>query len=78
MAGNPGTTNKDELAKLKGVKVQFIVGDKDAYWMSSAKKRHQLLLEVGVDSQLEIIKNGKHVLTELIGQGFLERAARLK
>lgn len=78
MAGNPGTTNKEQLKKLKGVKVQFVVGDKDTYWMNSAKSRHQLLLELGVESTLEIIKNGRHIMTLLVGKGFLEKATRLR
>ncbi|MEO1054438.1 MAG: hypothetical protein AAFX87_27620 [Bacteroidota bacterium] len=78
MAGNPSTTDKEKLKKLKGVKVQFVVGDKDSYWMSAAKKRHAILKEIGVDSQIEIIPNGRHVLKELIGKGFLNRADRLR
>lgn len=78
MAGNPGTRDKKKLAALKEVKVQFVVGDRDTYWMNAAKDRHKLLLELGVDSSIEIIKNGKHVLTELIGTGFLMRANKLR
>lgn len=78
MAGNPGTRNTQELAKLKEVKVRFVVGDKDTYWMGSAKDRHSKLLEAGVDSQIEIIKDGKHVLAELIGEGVLTRMNKLR
>jgi len=78
MAGNPNTNNKEKLKQLKDVKVQFIVGDKDTYWMSSAKKSHQILLDLGVKSSVEIIKNGQHVMKPLIGKGFLERANRLR
>lgn len=78
MAGNPGTQDKSRLKKLIGVNVQFIVGDKDSYWMKAARNRHQILLELGVNSHIEIIKNGKHVLSELIGEGFLEKAHRLR
>lgn len=78
MAGNPYNGNKEKLKKLKGVKVQFVVGDKDTYWMKSAQKSHQLLHEAGVDTQIEIIKNGPHVMKSLIGKGFLDRASRLK
>ncbi|MEQ9402924.1 MAG: hypothetical protein RIM99_05010 [Cyclobacteriaceae bacterium] len=78
MAGNPGTTNEVELKKLKGVKVQFVVGDKDSYWMNAAKQRHEILKRIGVDSSIEIIKNGPHVMTSLVGKGFLERADRLR
>lgn len=78
MAGNPRPTDEDQLNNLKGIKVQFVVGDKDNYWMNAAKKRHEILLEMGVESTIEIIKNGKHVMSPLIGKGFLERASRLR
>jgi len=78
MAGNPNNSNKEKLKKLKGVRVQFVVGDKDTYWMQSAKKSNKILLEIGVESSIEIIKNGKHVMKPLIGKGFLDRAERLR
>ncbi|MEP1032958.1 hypothetical protein [Ekhidna sp.] len=78
MAGNPGSRNSDQLVKLKGVKVRFVVGDKDSYWMNAAKDRHAKLLEAGVESQIEIIKDGKHVLTDLIGTGVLTRMNKLR
>jgi predicted peptidase len=78
MAGNPGTTNETQLSKLTGVKVQFVVGDKDTYWMNAAKQRHAILKKIGVDSSIEIIKNGPHVMGDLVGKGFLERANRLR
>ena len=78
MAGNPGTRDIQRLSKLRNVKVQFVVGDKDTYWMNAAKDRHTNLQEAGVDSQIEIIKNGKHVLTELIGEGVLTRMNKLR
>ena len=78
MAGNPNNSNKEKLKQLKGVKVQFVVGDKDQYWMRSAKKSHQLLQELGIKSTIEIIENGEHVMKPLIGKGFLDRAERLR
>ena len=78
VAGNPGSRDIEKLSKLKKVKVQFIVGDKDRYWMNAAKDRHALLLEAGVASQIEIIKNGPHVLNELVGKGVLSRMDKLR
>lgn len=78
MAGNPNYRDEEKLKKLKGVKVQFVVGDTDTYWMNSAKKSHEKLIALGIDSQIEIIKGGKHVMTPLIGDGFLTRANRLR
>lgn len=78
MAGNPNNGNKEKLKQLKGVKVQFVVGDRDSYWMRSAKKSHELLQELGIKSTIEIIQNGEHVMKPLIGKGFLDRAERLR
>lgn len=78
MAGNPGTRDVQRLSKLKNVKVQFVVGDKDTYWMNASKDRHTKLLEAGVASQIEIIKDGRHVLTELVGEGVLSRMNKLR
>tara|TARA_R110002073_G_scaffold108336_5_gene243463 strand:- start:35520 stop:36191 length:672 start_codon:yes stop_codon:yes gene_type:complete len=78
MAGNPNNRNKERLKKLKGVKVQFVVGDRDTYWMNSAKRSHQILRGIGVESSIEIIKNGQHVMKPLVGKGFLDRANRLR
>lgn len=78
MAGNPGTRDKEKLSALKNIKVQFIVGDRDSYWMKAAKDRHQLLLEAGAESSIEIIKNGQHVMKNLIGKGFLARAEKMR
>ncbi|MEO1033203.1 MAG: hypothetical protein AAFX55_17495 [Bacteroidota bacterium] len=78
MAGNPNNSSKEKMKQLKGVKVQFVVGDKDTYWMNSAKRSHQILQGLGVESSIEIIKNGQHVMKPLIGKGFLDRAERLR
>lgn len=78
LAGNPNYRDVENLKNLKNVKVQFIVGDTDTYWMNSAKKSHEKLKELGVDSQIEIIAGGKHVMTPLIGKEFLIRAKRLR
>ncbi|PKV52567.1 hypothetical protein ATE84_4687 [Aquimarina sp. MAR_2010_214] len=78
MAGNPSNSNTEKMKQLKGIKVQFIVGDRDRYWMNSAKKSHQILQSIEVESSIEVIKNGEHVLKPLIGKGFLDRAKRLR
>ncbi|WP_420388302.1 hypothetical protein [Roseivirga sp.] len=78
VAGNPGTKSEDRLSKLKDVKVMFVVGDRDTYWMNASKDRHQRLQKLNVDSRIEIIKNGQHVLTQLVGQGLLSRLNSLR
>ena len=71
MAGNPGSRDSEQLKALKEVKVRFVVGDRDTYWMNAAKDRHARLMDAGIDSDIEIIKDGKHVLTQLIGEGVI-------
>ena len=78
MAGNPGTRDVNKLGSLKGVKVRFVVGDRDTYWMNAAKDRHARLKDAEVDTDIEIIKNGQHVLTQLIGEGVITRMDKLR
>jgi hypothetical protein len=78
VAGNPGTRDIAKLSKLKNVKVRFVVGDQDSYWMSAAKDRNARLKEAGVDSEIEIIKDGQHVLKQFIGNGILSRMDKVR
>ena len=78
MAGNPSSRNTNDFKKLEKVKVRFIVGDKDTYWMNAAKDRHQKMLDAGIDSKIEIIKNGKHVLTDFIGSKMVDHFETLR
>lgn len=70
--GHPRTTSKKELVKLRHIKVNFIVGERDTYWLNSAKRYIRMLKEMGVSVQLQIVKNGGHVLREIIGDRFME------
>lgn len=76
--GHPRTTSKKELIKLKNVKVNFIVGERDGYWLSSAKRFNNTLKELGVDVKLQIVKKGGHVLREIIGERFMDYMEWLK
>ncbi|GAB4236511.1 MAG: hypothetical protein Tsb0034_11200 [Ekhidna sp.] len=78
VAGNPSTRNASDLKNLDGVKVRFIVGDKDTYWMNAAKDRHARLIEAGMDSKISIIENGKHVLTEYVGKKMIQHFETLR
>ena len=76
--GHPRTTNKRELVKLKNLKVNFIVGERDGYWLNSAKRFNNTLKELGVEVKLQIIKDGGHVLREIIGDRFMKLMEWLK
>ena len=78
MAGNPSGVSKSDLAALQDVKVQFVVGENDAYWQRSARSAHESLVAGGVDSVLEIVPNGEHVMTELVGAGFMKKLEKLR
>ncbi len=67
-----------DLERVKDTKFYFIVGDRDRYWMNASKKAHEYLLEQGVNSTIEIIKNGPHVLKQIDGQPFLDLMERMR
>lgn len=76
--GHPRTTDRDQLAGLQDVHVLFIVGANDGYWLEQARRSHQQFQDLGITSTLDVIANGGHVLTELVGKGFLERMDQLR
>lgn len=76
--GHPRTMNKRELIKLKNIKVNFIVGERDGYWLSSAKKFNNTLKTLGITVKLHIVKGGGHVLREIIGARFMHYLEWLK
>ena len=78
MAGNPSRKTNQEYESLKSLKVRFIVGDKDNYWMNSAIDRNKRLQEAGVDSSIFIVKDGKHVLEDYIGEKFIAHLQLLR
>ena len=78
MAGNPGSLSKKDIAALKNMKVQFVVGEDDRYWQKSARDANTKLKAAGVNTTLEIIPDGKHVMKELIGKGFMQRLEKLR
>jgi predicted esterase len=65
---------KDEgLARLKGVKVCFIVGDRDPYWYQQTNATYWKLKNMGVETYLEVVEGGGHLLQEMFGGEFAER-----
>ncbi len=78
MAGNPGSLSSRDIRALEAVRVQFVVGEDDPSWQRSARRSHKKLEEGGVQSTLEIVPDGKHVLTHLIGKGFMMRMENMR
>jgi hypothetical protein len=78
MAGNPRGLSGADIAALQSVKVQFVVGENDPYWQQSAREAHDKLVAGGVDSVIEIVPNGEHVMTNLIGEPFIQKLEKLR
>jgi hypothetical protein len=74
----PGDVTSDDILALQPVKVQFVVGENDPYWQRSARDAHDKLVAGGVDSVFEVVPNGEHVMTELIGSGFMQKLEKLR
>lgn len=73
LPGFPVGAKDDGLARLKGVKVSFIVGDRDPYWYQESQAAHRKLQSLGVESYLEVVQGGGHMLQEMWGGEFAER-----
>jgi len=79
VAGFPrNNPDKATVEKLKNTKFFFIVGDQDSYWMGASKKSHEYLKSVGLESYLEIIKDGQHVLRKVDGKPFMKLMERMR
>ena len=46
--------------------------------LKSARDAHEKLVAGGVDSVFEIVPNGKHVMTNLIGAPFIQKLEKLR
>ena len=78
MAGNPRSVTTNDIEALRDVKIQFVVGENDRSWQRSAKSAHDKLQAGGIDSILEIVPGAGHVMTDLVGEGFMQRLEKLR
>ncbi len=70
----PGHPRHDrEYDAVKQMKIRFIVGERDGYWLREAKKAHAAFQKLGTDTEIEIVKNGGHVLKQLAGRPLFKR-----
>jgi hypothetical protein len=76
--GFPTTDKPDELKKLRGVRVSFIVGEHDAMWKPEVEVAHSRLQTLGVESYLEVVPGANHLLQEMFGGEFAERLDLLR
>ena len=59
------------------MRVQLIVGENDTSWREGSERWHEKLQTAGVESILEIIPTGDHVMPEIANEPFFERMNRL-
>jgi hypothetical protein len=78
MAGYPRVVSAADIEALQTVKVQFVVGENDPYWQRSARDAYEKLLAGGVDTTFEVVPNGEHVMTNLIGEPFIQKLEKLR
>ncbi len=77
--GHPRSANLEELApRLKDLKFQFLIGERDAGWMRPAERVHEQLQALGLDSRLEVIPDTGHAIKEIIGKAFMKRMDRMR
>jgi len=76
--GVPATDQPDQLKKLRGVRVSFIVGEHDGAWRPEVEVANTRLKTAGVESYLEVVPGANHLLQEMFGGEFAERLELLR
>ncbi len=77
IAGMPGSGAENRLHLLEDIRVQFIVGEKDQYWRQGSERWHKLMKKAGIDTSLEIVPKGEHVMPEIANEPIFERLNRI-
>jgi len=78
MPGFPVGLKDEGLARMKGIKVCFIVGDADPYWYEQSQVAYRKLKSLGVDAYLEVVRGGDHLLTGMFGGELAERLSNVR
>lgn len=80
VTGMPASVSagEDRYKKLRDVKVQFLVGEDDGYWLRSSKSLHAKFQGLGLDSSIEIFPNIGHFLVLVRGQPLMDRLDKLR
>jgi pimeloyl-ACP methyl ester carboxylesterase len=76
--GVPATDQPDQLKKLRGIRVSFIVGEHDGAWRPEVEVANSRLKTAGVESYLEVVPGANHLLQEMFGGEFAERLELLR
>ena len=71
MPGHP--RQRSQFAALSDMQIRFIVGENDGYWLRESEAAHRRFQEMGTDTQIEIVENGGHVLSQFSGRPLYRR-----
>ena len=78
LPGAPVTNKPEELKKLRGIRVSFIVGQDDKIWKPEVEVAYSRLQSVGVEAYLEVVPDAGHLLQPMFGGEFAERLQLLR
>jgi len=78
LPGHPRNISERVIQQLNNVKVNFIVGENDNYWLKKSKSAEHQLRKNGIVTFLEVVPNGEHVLQEMIDDGLFERLNKIR
>jgi hypothetical protein len=78
MPGFPVGVKDEGLARMKGIRVCFIVGDADPYWLEQSQTAYRKLKGLGVDAYIEIVRGGDHLLQGMFGGELAERLSNVR
>jgi tetratricopeptide (TPR) repeat protein len=78
MPGFPVGIKDEGLARLKPMKVCFVVGDADPYWYQESMVAYNKLKALNVDAYLEVVKGGDHLLQGMFGGELAERLSNVR
>jgi hypothetical protein len=76
--GYPLVENKSDLARLEGVTVNMIVGENDTAFLDPCRVVHNELRGLGIESYLEVVPGGGHVLEAMFGGELMNRLDALR
>ncbi|MEO9804022.1 MAG: hypothetical protein ABJF04_12270 [Reichenbachiella sp.] len=72
------SASDSEYKKLEDVKVQFLVGEDDGYWLRSSRSLHAKFQKLGLDSRLEVFPDVGHFLILVRGQPLMDRLDKFR
>jgi len=78
MPGFPVGIKDEGLARLKPMKVCFVVGDADPYWYQESMVAYRKLKSLGVDAYLEVVHRDDHLLQGMFGGELAERLSNVR